>query len=82
MGQNTKTYEALFQSWAEEINSQNTVIQQQNDLYIAPSMAASNAILANIAALEMIKDATEICPSVLLEKRLLFNLKTMEMYYG
>jgi molybdopterin/thiamine biosynthesis adenylyltransferase len=81
LGPNTKRYEELFQSWASEINTQNDAIQHQNDLHTAPSMAATNAILANIAALEMIKDITEIIPSVLLEKRLLFNLKTMEMYY-
>lgn len=81
LGPNTRRYEALFQSWAGEIQQQNQAIRQQNDQYTAPSMAASNAILANIAALEMIKDATAIIPSVLIERRLLFNLKTMEMYY-
>lgn len=82
LGPATKRYEELFKSWSAEIDAQQAAIQHQNEQYIAPSMAASNAILANIAALEMIKDATEIVPSVLLENRLLFNLKTMEMYYG
>ncbi len=81
LGPDTKKYEELFQSWAPEIISQNTAVQTQNEQHIAPSMAASNAILANIAAIELIKDATEIIPSVLIERRLLFNLKTMEMYY-
>lgn len=81
LGPKTKKYEALFQSWAGEIKAQDPRIQHQNDQYTAPSMAASNAILANIAALEMIKDATELIPSVLLERRLLFNMKTMEMHY-
>jgi molybdopterin-synthase adenylyltransferase len=82
LGPATLPYETLFQSWASDIAAQPEGIQHQNNLYTAPSMAATNAILANIAALELIKDATELVPSVLLEKRLLFNLKTMEMYYG
>jgi hypothetical protein len=44
--------------------------------------APTNAILANIAAWELVKDITGIAPSVLTEKRILFNLKTMEMIYG
>jgi hypothetical protein len=82
LGPETKRYEELFKSWSGEIDAQQEAVQRQNEQYIAPSMAASNAILSNIAALEMIKDITGTVPSVLLENRLLFNLKTMEMYYG
>lgn len=82
LGPDTRPYEALFQSWSETINAQSEPIRQQNEVQQAPSLAAGNAILANIAALELIKDMTEIIPSVLLENRLIFNMKTMEMYYG
>lgn len=78
----TKPYEEVFKSWAEDIRSQNELIKAHNEKHIAPSMAATNAILANIAALELIKDMTGICKSSLLEQRILFNLKTMEMVYG
>ncbi|HKR04986.1 MAG TPA: ThiF family adenylyltransferase [Bacteroidia bacterium] len=82
LGYNTKPYGEIFQSWAEDIRSQNDLIKSQNENHIAPSMAATNAILANIAAWELIKDITGICESSLIEKRILFNLKTMEMVYG
>jgi molybdopterin/thiamine biosynthesis adenylyltransferase len=82
LGPATRPYEALYQSWSETINAQSESIQLQNQIHQAPSLAAGNAILANIAALELIKDMTELIPSVLLENRLVFNLKTMELYYG
>lgn len=82
LGYDTKAYDEIFQSWATDIRSQNEQIKSQNEKHIAPSMAATNAILANIAAWELIKDMTGISKSVLVEKRLLFNLKTMEMVYG
>ena len=82
LGYNTKTYEEIFQSWAKDIHSQNELIKIQNNKHMAPSMAASNAIFANIATWEMIKDITGICKSVLTEQRILFNLKTMDMVYG
>ena len=82
LGYHTKPYEEIFQSWADNIRSQKDLIRNHNEEHMAPSMAATNAILANIAAWELIKDITEIVPSVLNEKRMLFNLKTMEMSYG
>ncbi|MBL0340804.1 MAG: ThiF family adenylyltransferase [Bacteroidetes bacterium] len=82
LGPKTKSYEQLFEHWGATINLQDQLIQQQNEKFIAPSMAASNAILSNIAALEMIKDISGIVPSCLIEKRLLFNLKTMELKFG
>jgi len=82
LGPDTKKYEELFKSWAANINSQDTEIRQHNNSHIAASMAATNAVLANIAAFEMIKDITGIVPSVLTEKRLLLNFKTMELTHG
>lgn len=82
LGPNTRPYEALFASWAENIARQPAVIQVQNAQYIAASLAAGNAILANIAALELLKDMTGVFPSVLLEKRLLLNMKTMALGFG
>jgi len=82
LGYHTKPYEEIFLSWANSIRSQKEHIQEHNENHIAPSMAPTNAILANIAAWELVKDITGIAPSVLTEKRILFNLKTMEMIYG
>lgn len=82
LGYNTKAYSEIFSSWADEIYNQTETIKEHNNNHIAPSMAATNGILANITALEIIKDITGIAPSVLVEKRMLFNLKTMEMSYG
>ncbi|HNR18881.1 MAG TPA: ThiF family adenylyltransferase [Bacteroidia bacterium] len=82
LGHNTKAYEEIFTSWSNDIALQNNLISKQNEMYIAPSMAATNAILANMAAWELIKDITEISPSVLTERRILFDLKTMNMVFG
>ena len=82
LGYNTKPYDEIYQSWAVDIQSQDALIHAQNEKHIAPSMAATNAILANIATWELLKDITGICESVLIEQRILFNLKTMEMRFG
>ena len=82
MGYHTKPYESVFESWADTISEQPEFVQTLNNAQLAPSMAATNGILANLAAWELIKDITGITPSVLTEKRILFNLKTMEMSYG
>lgn len=82
LGPQTKRYEELFESWKTVIESQPKHFKSHNDSYIAPSMAATNAILANIAALEIIKDITGIASSALTEKRLLVDLKTIEISFG
>jgi molybdopterin/thiamine biosynthesis adenylyltransferase len=82
LGPNTRSYEELFESWKPVIEAQPPHYKSHNDSYIAPSMAATNAILANIAALEIIKDITGIAPSAIKEKRLLVDLKTMEISFG
>ena len=82
LGPDTRQYEELFESWKPVIESQPMQFKLQNDNYIAPSMAATNAILANIAALELVKDITGITDSCLKEKRMLVNLKTMEVCFG
>ncbi|MBK8874443.1 MAG: ThiF family adenylyltransferase [Bacteroidetes bacterium] len=82
LGPQTKSYEELFESWKPMIEAQPQHFKAYNDSYIAPSMAATNAILANIAALEIIKDITGIAASALKEKRLLVDLKTMEISFG
>ncbi len=45
-------------------------------------MAASNAIMANIAALELIKHITGAGPLTLVEKRLLLDLNTYTTQFG
>lgn len=82
LGYDTKHYEEIFESWSGDIDNQDALLKTHNENHIAPSMAASNAILANIAAWELIKDITGVSKSVLIEQRILFNLKTMEMTYG
>lgn len=82
LGPQTRRYEELFESWKPVIEAQPPHYKSHNDSYIAPSMAATNAILANIAALEIIKDITGIAPSAIKEKRLLVDLKTMEISFG
>lgn len=82
LGPDTPLYEELFESWKPVIESQPDRFRKQNEAFIAPSMAATNGILANIAALEMIKDITGIAPSCLKAQRLLLNMKTMELTYG
>lgn len=82
LGYDTKPYEEIFKSWADDIRSQSELVKLHNKTHVAPSMAATNAILANIAAWELIKDISGIRTSVLVEQRILFNLKTMEMVYG
>lgn len=82
LGPDTPSYEELFESWKPVIESQPERFQKQNDAFIAPSMAATNGILANTAALEIIKEITGIGPSVLKGRRLLLNMKTLEMVFG
>lgn len=82
LGPQTKRYEELFESWKPVIEAQPLHYKSHNDSYIAPSMAATNAILANIAALEIIKEITGITSSAIKEKRLLVDLKTMEITFG
>ena len=82
MGYHTRPYETVFESWADAISEQPEFVQTFNNAQQAPSMAATNGILANMAAWELIKDITEITPSAIIEKRILVNLKTMEVSYG
>ena len=82
LGPDTPLYEELFESWKPVIESQPERFRKQNEAFIAPSMAATNGILANIAALEIIKEITGITPSSLKGKRLLLNMKTLEMVFG
>lgn len=82
LGYDTKAYNEIYSNWGDDIRNQNAFVKTHNQNHIAPSMAATNGILANIAAWELIKDITKIAPSAITEKRMLFNLKTMEMVYG
>lgn len=76
LGPDTKGYDELFTSWGGLIDAQPANINAFNARSIAPTMAASNAIMANIAAMELIKHITGAGPLALLEKRLLLDLTT------
>ena len=82
LGPDTKGYEELFSSWGPLIDAQPENIKAFNSRSTAPTMAASNAIMANIAALEMIKHITGIGELTLLGKRLLLDLNTYTTHFG
>lgn len=75
-------YDELFHSWAGLIASQNDVVKGFHARHAAPASSASNAIFANIACLEVLKDLSGAGHVNLMGKRLLFNLKTLEMRWG
>lgn len=82
LGPDTKGYEELFASWAPLIDAQPDNIQAFNARAAAPTMAASNAIMANIAALELIKHITQAGALALFEQRLLLDLNTCSIQTG
>ena len=81
-GPATGAYADMFESWAGLIEQQAPVVQNINDRHISATSSASNAILANIACLEILKDLAGTGSVQLLGRRLLFNLKTLEMKWG
>ncbi|MBK6626045.1 MAG: ThiF family adenylyltransferase [Flavobacteriales bacterium] len=82
LGPDTKGYEELFDSWGPVIDAQSEAIKRFNEGAAAPTMAASNAIMANIAALDLIKHITGIGPIATLEQRLLLDLRTYTVQPG
>lgn len=82
LGPDTCGYEALFTSWGGLIDAQPEPIKTFNDHAAAPSMAASNAIMSNIAAMELIKHITGIRPLTTLEQRLLLDLRDYTVHPG
>lgn len=74
LGPGTKGYEELFDAWGPMIDAQPEAIRTLNERAVAPTMAASNAIMANIAALELIKHITGAGELTLLGQRLLLDL--------
>jgi len=75
LGPRTKGYEQIFESWGPAIRAQHPAVRAHNARAIAPTIAAGNAILGNIAALEIIKLLTGAGKVTLLEMRLLFDLR-------
>lgn len=82
LGPDTRSYDALFSSWAPLIDAQPECIATFNARSIAPTMAASNAIMANIAALELIKHITGAGSLNLREQRLLLDLNDYSTKIG
>ncbi len=81
-GPDTPGYDELFQPWAGLIASQDETVKGYHARQAAPASSASNAIFANIACLEVLKDLSGTGNVNLMGKRLLFNLKTLEMRWG
>lgn len=82
LGPDTKGYDELFTSWGELIDGQPENIKTFNAASIAPTMAASNAIMANIAALDLIKHVSGSGAPTLLERRLLLDLNDFSTQFG
>lgn len=82
LGPDTRGYEELFSSWGQLIDAQPENIAAFNARSIAPTMAASNAIMANIAALELIKHITGAGSLNLREQRLLLDLNDYSTTFG
>lgn len=82
LGPDTCGYEALFASWGDLIDAQPGPISAFNAKATAPSMAASNAIMANIATMELIKHITGIGPLTTWEQRLLLDLRDYTVHPG
>lgn len=82
LGPDTRSYEELFSSWGDLIDAQPENIAAFNARSIAPTMAASNAIMANIAALELIKHITRAGSLNLREQRLLLDLNDYSTRFG
>lgn len=82
LGPDTKDYGELFSSWAPLISAQPQNIKDFNTRSMAPTMAASNAIMANIAALELIKLITGAGALQLVERRLVLDLDTYSLQEG
>ncbi|MEO8067224.1 MAG: ThiF family adenylyltransferase [Flavobacteriales bacterium] len=82
LGPETKGYDELFSSWGPLIEAQSENIRTFNARSIAPTMAASNAIMANMAALELIKHITRAGTLTLVEKRMLLDLNTYSTQLG
>ncbi|MCB9182448.1 MAG: ThiF family adenylyltransferase [Flavobacteriales bacterium] len=76
LGPDTVGYEDLFESWGPLIDEQPSSIRAFNAQQAAPTMAASNAIMANMAALDLIKHIAGIGPIATFEQRLLLDLRT------
>jgi molybdopterin/thiamine biosynthesis adenylyltransferase len=56
------------------VQAQPDAVKRINDEAVAPTMAASNAVMANIAALELIKHITGAGNLTLLGHRMLLDL--------
>lgn len=82
LGPDTPGYDDLFDSWAPLIASQCAAVARINDEAVAPTMAASNAIMANIAALELIKHITGAGALTLLGRRMLLDLRDYSTTIG
>lgn len=82
LGPGTKGSDELFSSWGGHIDAQPANIADFNARSIAPTMAASNAIMANIAAMELIKHISGTGSPTLLERRLLLDLTTYHTQFG
>ncbi len=82
LGPDTPGHADLFRSLAPLIDDQCEGIRAFNARGHAPTMAASNAIMANIATFELIKHITGTGTCNLLGKRLLLDLHTYLTTYG
>ncbi len=82
LGPDTCGYDDLFDSWGPAIDAQPANIKALNGTSAAPTMAASNAIMANIATLELIKHITGAGTLTLREQRLLLDLNDYSTRIG
>jgi molybdopterin/thiamine biosynthesis adenylyltransferase len=63
----------------ENIQTQHELTEKQNQFFVHPSTSATNGMLANMAVLESVKFLTGITQPAVLEKRLMLNMKTLEL---
>ena len=82
LGPDTLGYDELFNSWGPMIDAQPSALAAFNARSIAPTIAASNAIMANFAAFDLIKHITGSDQPTLLGRRLLLDLHTYATSFG
>lgn len=82
LGPDTPGYEELFTSWAPLAAAQSDAVKCVNEGSVAPTLAAGNAIMANIAALELIKHITGAGSPALLGRRMLLDLRDLTTRIG
>ncbi|HMU12680.1 MAG: ThiF family adenylyltransferase [Bacteroidetes bacterium] len=82
VGPDTSGYDELFESWGPLVDAQTSAVKRINEMAVAPTMAASNAIMANIAALELIKHITGVGGLRLMGCRLLLDLRDYSTCFG